>query len=1006
MKVIRFFFGFALGIFLVGLAAPGAQAQTGTVQGTVVDAEGLPLPGVNVIVAGTQTGSSTGPEGTYTFTVAPGTYTINATFIGYETATREGVEVAEGETTQVDFTLQQSEVALEEVVVIGYGEQEARDLTGSVARVDGERISEVSTPSVAQSLQGQVAGVQVTPSTGEPGSQPVIRIRGVGTLNNASPLFVVDGMLTDDISYLSPKDVESVNVLKDASATAIYGSRGANGVIIVTTKKGVMGQDTRFNLDVYYGVQEVMNEIDLVSAQQYAQLANETVLNEEGPDAALPFPNPQSVSGETDWQDVALRAAPIQSYQLSAQGGSGRVAYNISGNYISEAGIVEKSEYERASLRLNTDYDLTESVSFGQNLAFTYRTGVDAPSVISTIYRADPTIAPRDADGNFNDAGIRASGGNAAATIFYHRNKYAGTRFVGNVFAEVSFMDALTFRSSLGIDFDRRTTRNFDPEFFVSPAQQNSNSDISVSEARQNSWLWENTLSYDRVFGDHSVETVAGVTTQEYAQESLGGRRSNVLGESESLWYLNAGGADSQTNFNSASHWRMLSFLGRVNYSYRGRYLLTVSGRADGSSRFGSENRFGYFPSFALAWRASDEPFLEDADWLSNLKLRGSWGRTGNDKIGAYPGIPVVGSNLNAVFGQAGTLALGATPIELANPGVAWEETTQTDLAVEFGLFNERLTGEVDYYNRVTGGILVRVPIPDYVGVNVEPFVNAAEVRNRGFDLNLSFQGNAGGFTYQVGANGSTISNEVLALGDGREEIFGGGLVNEINFTTKTIVGQPIGTYFGYKVDGIYQNQAEIDAMPASGNVQPGDFRFVDVNSDGQITPDDRTFIGSPIPNFVYGFNLNVGWKGLNLSAFFSGQTGNQVFNAKKAVRFGLENFETSFLDRWNGEGTSESEPRVTNGGWNYQVSEWYLTDGDFLKLRNLRLAYALPAAWMEPAGVTNAQIYANGTNLFTLTGYNGYTPEVGSGNVFASGLDTGLYPIARTITVGVSATF
>ncbi len=1022
-----------LAIFLVNCA----WAQTGTITGTVTDSTtGEPLPGVNVVIQGTQQGSATDAGGAYTISdVESGTYTLVASFIGYENQQVEGVEVAAGETTVVDMALQPGEVGLEEIVVIGYGEQERGDLTGSVATVDGEEISRIPTPSVAQALQGQVAGVQVTPASGEPGAGAVIRIRGVGTLGNASPLFVVDGMLTDDISFVVPQNVESISVLKDASATAIYGARGANGVIIVTTKSGNYNQPTTYSFNAYYGQQSVMSPIDLVSAQQYAMLANEVVRNQVGPDADLPFPDPQSISGSTDWQDVAYRTAPIQSYQLGARGGTESITYNFSGNYIQEDGVVQKSTYQRASLRLNSSYVLSDSVELGHNIAFVHSKGVASPGgIVSAVYRADPTIAPRNEEGEFADVGIRASSGNPAAAIFYHRNEYTEDRLVGNIFVNAYFLEHFTFRTSFGLDLGRRETRNFNPEFFVSAQQRNDESDIVISSLEESSWLWENTLSYNDTFGGHSVEAVTGVTAQEFRQEVLGGSRIVPLGEGESLWFLDVGQQEGQTNFNSAFGWGMLSLLFRTNYSYLGRYLFTVTGRVDGSSRFGEENRYGFFPSGAVAWRISDEPFMEDVEFLTNLKLRASWGRTGNDKIGAYPGIPVVSGNLNAVFGTPGSLFFGAAPVELANPGVQWETTTQTDVGLETAFLDGRLSATVDYYRRVTDGILVRVPIPGYVGVNVEPFVNAAKVRNRGVDLNLAWEHFVGpDFNYRIGLVGSTIDNEVLALGQGRAEILGANVGSVAAFATRTVPGRPVGAFYGYQVAGIYQSEAEIAQLPAppggTETVSPGDFRFADIGCDptdfapdeappgtpeggicrggvdGEITSADRTFIGSAIPDFVYGINMSVTWKGINLALDFSGQMGSEVFNAKKGLRFGTENFETSFLDRWTGPGTSTTEPRVTNGGWNYQISDWYLSDGSYFKLRNVRLGYSLPGGWLGPLGVQSAQVYVNGTNLFTLTEYSGYTPEITTENVFANGFDTGLYPIPRTITVGVSAT-
>lgn len=990
-----------------------ALAQTGEITGTVTDSTtGESLPGVNVVIAGTQQGAATNAEGVYTLAVEPGTYDLQASYVGYATQTVEGVEVAAGETTEVDIALAPSAVELEEVVAIGYGEQQRRDVTGSISSVEGTELNNITTSSAAQTLQGRVAGVQVTPQSGEPGSDAVVRIRGVGTLNDTSPLFVVDGMLTGDISFLNPQDIESVEVLKDASATAIYGSRGANGVVIVSTQQGEYGQETQFSFNTYYGWQDVMNPIDLVGPQEYAMLANELVRNEQGEDADLPFENPDAVQGGTDWQDEVFRTAPIQSYQLSARGGTERITYNFSGNYISETGVVQKSNFQRASLRLNNVYSLTDAIELGHNLSFTHRTGVDDPGVVDVVYRTDPTVTPRNEEGEFTNVS-RSSGGNPAASIFYHRNEYSGNRLVGNLYVEADFLDYFTLRSSFGVDVDRREERDFNPEFFVSATQQNERSSLTVSSDENSSWLWENTLTYEQTLGDHNFTVLTGVTAQQFRSEQMGGSRVNLMGESRSLWFLNAGQSEGQTNFNNASDWSMLSFLFRANYSYLDRYLLTLTGRADGSSRFSEDNRFGYFPSFAAAWRISNEPFMEDADFLTDLRLRASWGQVGNDKIGAYPGIPVVNSNLNAVFGRDGSLYFGATPTELANPGVQWEKTTQTDIGLEGGAFDGRLTASVDYYRRLTDGILIQVPIPDYVGVSAEPFVNAASVLNTGFDFELDWENTAGDFVYNVGFNGSTVHNEVRELGQGREEIFGGGLANEIAFTTRTEPGRPIGAFYGYKVDGVFQNEAEIEQAPTRGGEVPGDLRYVDVNGDGEITSEDRTYLGSPIPSFIYGFNLDLSFRGISLSASLSGQTGNEIFNAKQTIRFGLENFEESYLDRWHGEGTSNTEPRVTNAGHNYLPSERFLEDGSYLKLRNVRLSYSLPQSLLGTLGLQSTQVYVSGTNLYTFTGYSGYTPEIAGiprgdddVSVLENSIDTGVYPIARTITLGLNATF
>jgi len=989
-----------------GVATTAQGQSTGAVSGTVVDEEGSTLPGANVVIPGTQRGTSTNAEGGYRLaSLQPGEYTLRATFIGY-LSQEKTVEVSPGETTQVDFTLSPDVSQLGELVVVGYGEQQRQDLTGSISSVDGEELSRITTSSVEQALQGQVSGVQVKPTSGAPGAGAQIRIRGVGTLNNASPLYVVDGMLTDDISFLNSQDIESVEVLKDASATAIYGSRGANGVIIISTKEGRKGEGTTFNANVYQGWQEVMNPIDLTNARQYASLANELRENQGQPPA---FDNPGQFGEGTDWQEQVYRTAPVQNAQLSARGGTEDITYSFSANLLREDGTMEKSDYRRASFRTNNTYTLTSDFELGHNLAFTYRTGTNDPGVVGSAYRADPTIPPRGEDGEFNDAGIRASAGNPAATIFYHRTTFSGRRFVGDLYGEYSFLDHFTLKSSVGTDLDFQRTRDFNPEFAVSSAQRNDRSSLNVSTNQTFSWLWENTLSYDQSFGDHSIDAVAGVTAQEFKQEALGGSRFNILGEDESLWYLQAGEESGQTNVNTAGDWSMLSGLFRANYSYQSRYLLTVSLRADGSSRFGDENQFGYFPSVAAGWRLSEEAFMDDVGVVSNLKLRASWGVIGNDKIAFYPSVASVSTNQNAVFGASGSqgLQFGATLGELANPQIQWEESRQTNVGLDIGLFDDQLSAEVEYYNRRTDGILVQVPIPQYVGVNTPPFVNAAEVVNEGVDARISWAQSIGDFSFQIGVNGSTTHNEVNELGSGQEEILGGGLVNEIAFTTRTVPGRAIGSFYGYEVNGIYQTQEEIDNTPSMPGVEPGDLNFADVDGDGDIDGDDRTFIGSPIPDLTYGINLSAGYRGIDVSATLSGQTGSQIFNAKKAVRFGLENFESSFLDRWTGPGTSTSEPRIGNPGHNwFTASEWFIEDASFLKIRNVQVGYTLPTSLTNQVNMQQVRFYANGTNLVTFTDYSGYTPEISGDSVISDAIDTGIYPIPRTVTFGVDLTF
>lgn len=984
--------------FLIGTAY--AQQR---VQGTVTSADdGNPLPGVNITVKNTTIGTSTGSDGNYSLNVPDTSNVLVFSFIGFQTR-----EVQINGRSRIDVALETQVYSPgEEIVVVGYGTQQKSDVTGAVSTVSVDEVKKIPTSNLQDALQGQVAGVQITPVSGAPGEeQPNVRIRGVGTLNNASPIYVVDGLILDDISFLNPNDIESVQVLKDASATAIYGVRGANGVIIVTTNQGTRGA-TQIEFSSYAGVQRVADKIDLTNANQYATLANELAANEGQPPF---FSNPDQFGEGTDWQDVIFQPGAIQNYQLSASGGNENLAFSVSGNYFSQEGVVIGSDFERVTLRLNNTYFISDNVNFGHNVALTYFDRTDANGgLVGAAYKTDPTISPRNEDDDFSNASVRSSGGNPAASAFFTNNDNFGYRTVGDAYITVDFSDNFVFKSSFGLDLQRDQFRDFTPVFFVSPTQQNTDSDIRVESEFRTNWLWENTLTYQQDFDDHSVTLLGGITAQEQKFEELGGRRINVPGSDDNLWYLNAGQEEGQLNFNGAEENAYFSYLFRANYQYEDRYLFTGSYRVDGSSRFREDNRLGYFPSVALGWIISEEPFFSDIQAVSYFKLRGSYGVIGNDKTVPYPTFVTLNTNELAVFGESENLNNGTTITQIVNQDQIWEETEQLDIGFELNLFNDRLQSEIDYYQRDTEGVLVSVPIPDYVGVTNDPVVNAAEVRNKGFDFNLSWRQSSGDWSYNIGVVASTVENEVLALGQGNEEIFSGGLVNEISSTTRTVVGGEIGAFYGYKVLGVFQTQQEIDNSPNRGGEVPGDLKYADTNGDGTITSDDRVPLGSPIPDWTFGLNLGANYKGFDLSLNFDGQAGNEIFNAKKAVRFGVENWETSALDRWTGPGTSNSEPRITSAGHNFLPSDRYVESADFFRLRNVQLGYNLPVGQLQQVGVRRIRVYASATNVFTITDYSGFSPQIGGGNVLATGIDRnrGVYPIASVYTGGIEISF
>jgi TonB-linked SusC/RagA family outer membrane protein len=990
MRSVRFFL---LPLLLLFGQVTFAQNSL-PIQGTIIDSTGEPLPGVNVVIKGTLAGTVTDLDGKFSLS-APSDAILVFSFVGFTTQ-----EIPVNNQTEINLTLADDTSDLDEFIVVGYGMQRKSDLTGSISSLKSEEINRLPVSDVTQSLQGRVSGVQVTSNSGAPGEGTTIRIRGVGTLNNSNPLFVVVGMLLDDIDFLNPNDVESMEVLKDASATAIYGSRGANGVVIVTTKQGSFDTKGTISLDAYTGIQQVAKKIDLVNGRQFAELANELERNVGN----QPVYSVNDYEVGTDWQDQIFRNAPVSSINLGASGGNTNTSYNLSVNYFDQKGVVKESEFERLTIRLNNQYKFGKAVTFGHNFSFVYFNQQNEPGVVGNAYRAYPIFDPRNSDGTYTNT---APVGNPVAQFEYNSNNRTNDyRGVGNFFMDVKFLKDFTFRSNFGVDLSFQDSKTFTPVFFVSPTQQNFENSVEVNTGRNRNFLWENTVNYNKEWNDHRLNLLGGITTQSFYQEFLGGARRNLPGEDPSLWYLNAGELSSQTNSNTAGDWSMLSFLFRANYTYKDKFLITGTFRRDGSSRFGKENRFGNFPSIALGYRLIEESFLQNQSVLSDLKIRGSWGIIGNDKIGFYEGRPVVTGNENAVFGAFEELIYGATLTRLANPFIQWEETMTSNIGVEFGFFDDKLTGEADYYYRRTNDILVGVPIPAYVGASNNPIVNAASVENKGIDFSLNWTEQKGDFGYRFGIVASTVNNKVLDIGDGNEAIFGGAVGISGLLGSRTIVGESIGHYFGYKTVGVYQNAEELANIPKRGPESIGDLIFQDTNGDGVVNNNDRVILGSPIPDLIFGFNLGFDYKGFDFGADFNGTVGNEVYNSKKQVRFNTYNFEASFLNRWTGEGTSNVEPRVTNGGHNYEVSDRFIEDGSFLRLRNVQIGYSFPKPALERVKLQNFRVYLSGTNLFTLTKYTGYTPEIGGGNVLGTGYDAGLYPISRTFNVGVSANF
>jgi len=916
-------------------------------------------------------------------------------------------EVPINNRTAVNVTLLEDQQALDEVVVIGYGVQRKSDLTGAVGSIKSEDLKKIATPNVANALQGRVSGVFIS-ANGAPGSAPEVRIRGIGTTGNSSPLYVVDGMFMDDITFLNGNDIESMEVLKDASATAIYGSRGANGVIIVTTKQGVQGK-ARVDVSISEGFQFENSDFEMANAAEYGQLLNEALTNTGG---EAKFDNPASLGKGTNWFDEIFRTASVRDYQVGVSGGTDRVTYNLSAGYYQQQGIIKGNEYDRFTIRANNTYKINKNLSIGHNLTVSlgHKKNEDT-GVVRSAYTISPIIKPYNEDGTFADSQSGTSG-NPLASLHYLNKDNWTERIVGSAFLNYDIIKGLRFKSNLGIDYINRRNRSFSPKYFVSETQKSDSNSLTKQWSRDFTWLWENLLTYDLNINDiHRINLLGGITAQKRKYELLAGSGRDFISNEEYYWYLDRASEDSKSTTNNGVEEAMMSYLVRANYVLMDRYLLTASFRADGSSRFGPDKRWGYFPSVAAGWRISEEAFIKDnAEWLSNLKIRGSWGQIGNDKIGNYKyyALANVASSNDAIFG--GTYYPGATITSLYNTSVHWERTEQMDLGFDLGLLNNRFTLEFDYYQRDTKDMLVTVPVPGSVGMSpVE--TNVGSVRNKGLDFTVKWEDHIKDFTYGIRLTGTTIKNEVTDLSG--QKITGGD-IGAGKLTKLTEEGKPIGYFYGYNVIGIFQSQQQIDdynakAAQTSGNanqkyqnnVAPGDLIFEDTDGNGFITATDRTDIGNPTPKFSGGLGLTASWKGFDLSIDLQGNFGNKIYNAKQAERYsGSDNWDRSFLDRWTPDNPSTSIPRMTLEGNNYNISSRFVESGSYVKIQTIELGYTLPAAITRKAHMERLRIYFSGNNLAYFTDYTGFTPEI------LGGLDRTIYPITATCRFGLNVTF
>jgi TonB-linked SusC/RagA family outer membrane protein len=1031
-----------------GAVAPTSQTADQPITGRVLDEKGQGLPGVNVVVKGTTNGTQTDGEGRYTITAADNA-TLVFSFIGY--LPKEAPVKGDN---PVNVSLAPDNKTLSEVVVVGYGVQEKKLLATSIATVSAKQIELLPVASPSEALVGLVAGAQITEPSGEPGAGAVIRVRGLGSISAGnSPLYVVDGYpLNSPDSYyqIPPGDIQSIQILKDAAACAIYGSRGGNGIVIVTTKRGNADGKTRFNFTANTGVQQVAKRVDLLNRDQYLDYLRESFTNSNRAIPAVLQPGADPLP-DTDWQDEIFRTGVQQQYQLSASGGSDKSRFYVSGGYFKQTGLVKGSGFERFTLRANYDAQLSKKLKLGLNLAPNFtRTDVVPVSgsynggnisgggpggetaAVTSALILPPIVPVRIANGDYGTIRNSLSGVitnptdllSPLSVLEQYQDRNNVVRTLGTAFLDFEVIKGLSLRTNFGAELLSSRRGVYVPATLGTASNPNanlSNPILGNIDARQiNStnynWVWENTATYTRALGaNHNLTLLAGYAAQLNTNEG-----STVLGQTGTFtntdieYVTGAGQIFGQASYNANS---LTSVFGRVDYSFKDRYILTAALRTDGSSRFGPDNRYATFPSVALAWRAGEEEFIKAIPAISELKVRASYGVTGNNNIGDY-NYQSYQTAANYAFGAGtGTRVFGFSPNGVALRNLGWETNTQFDAGFDLGLFRDRIYLTVAAYQRNTTDLLLNRNIPAVLGFSTRALANVGEVRNRGLELQLNTANLVdGAFTWSTAANLSFNRNEVLALAGANEQITFDAVFGYTS-SIRVVPGQPLGVFYGYQQVGVYRDQADVDSSPrwTASTAVPGDLKFADKNGDGLVNTQDVGVIGNPFPDFTYGLQNTFGYKRFSLAVTLQGTQGNDILYGGDRYTYnapGQTNGRTNLLDRWRspenpGNGT---EPRAAASvNQRGQFSSYFIHDASFLRIRNVTLRYNIPTNWAKQAGLQSAAIYSSVQNLYTFTKYFGYNPEANNyGNTTSPtyGVDQGSYPMARTLTLGVQLGF
>ena len=1043
------FWGIALTVF----------SQNIQIKGVIVGGQDSePLPGVNVVVKGNVSiGTITDIDGNFSLSV-PSDATLSISYIGYKSQ-----EIPVRGLRNFQIVLKEDVEALDEVVVIGYGVQKKSVVTASIARVGADELDKVSPVRIDNALKGLAAGVTVTSASGQPGAASRIRVRGIGTINNSDPLYIVDGMpIEGGLDYLNPNDIQSIEVLKDAASGAVYGARAANGVILVTTKGGKEGK-AKVSYDFSYGWQRPWKERDVLNATEYALMMNEGAINSG---TAPKYNDPYSYGEGTNWQKETFNYdAPVVNHQLSLSGASEKLNYFLSLGFFTQEGIVggnyDRSNYERLTMRSNTTYTLFDetkkrnwlnSLKVSSNISYARvkSTGIETNSSYGSALGSALSLSPIltvYAEGQAAQDQIDYYSSNAKYTPMYDPKNgklytLAGTdynemvnplallsmpgskgwshKFVANFSAELGIWDGLKFRTSYGADLSFWGNDSYTKKYYLTANSYANRTSVSSSSSRGTVWQLENVLMYDKSINQHTFSLLLGQSAKKSNGFYLGGSRFGMIDPEGSKPYIDFcnglqedGDMSIYGGANAVS--TLSSMFARASYNYDERYMFQFTIRRDGSSRFGSNNHYAVFPSFSLGWNLTNEKFMEKRpDWLTSTKVRMSWGKNGNENIGNFGYIVLTSTGNNYILGSDESLINGVKASGLANKDLKWEESEQLDFGVDFGFFNNALNFTVDYYKKTTNGMLMTMNIPSYVGES-KPIGNVGKMENSGLELEGSYKFTHRDFNFRIGGNLTYLKNKLIEYGNdtgwANLDAFQG-----VGTISRAQNGEPFPYFYGYKTNGVFQNMAEVkaytytDAEGTETMIQPaavpGDVRFVDLNGDGKISDDDRTKIGKGMPDWTYGVNFTVNYKNFDLNMMWQGTIGNDIFDSTRRSDITATNLPSWMLNRWTGEGTSNKLPRFVLGdNVNWQSSDLYVKDGTYLRLKNIQLGYTLPESLTRKVFVSSVRFYVAAENLLTFTKYDGFDPEISSGGT-SLGIDRGVYPQARTFTVGANLSF